>query len=821
MKVYYTLLCCLISLLSSQAQIDTAFWFAAPAVSPDAWWKEDVRLQISALGSSATVRLYQPAIAGNAKYDTTFSIAANTTFNYTLWRHKIASPLSLGFDSLEVRPVNSVVPYGLKIASSAKIRVVYTLQSRAPSFFNPERFSLKGRNALGTAFLCPFSNQGLNHTLLSDLNGDGQVTPARQRISVVASRPNTTVWFTTPCAIAGYPANTTHSVLLVKAGDCYAIENASAATATVGNNLSGSEILANKPIAVTVSDDSFKGVSSGCYDLVGNQLVPVNKTGTNYVLTQTPSFTTSPAGAYVVATQNSTQISFNNGITTTTTTLNKGNLFYYKLTTPSASLTCSAPAYCWFMTGLGCEMSGELLAPVNCGGANTQPFTRFHPQTMEVDIICLNTVSSTFTLTDAFNTPVALNSLSFYPVAGTNTLISPYYVTAKITAGTLIPVPPGDYRLSNTAGPFVIRVTEGGQTTGSTYHESASFTGDTEVSVAGTSTVACKNQSGSITLNGFVGGNAPNGIWTTANGTGTFAPYTSTTNLVYTTYSLSTADQLGSSLKFYLTAQGGCLPVKDSVVVQLNTPASIFAPPFFAICSSSTAVFQATTNPPSNAIAWSGGTGTFSSPTGSIVTYTLGAGDYTNPLYITITATQAIPGCSNTSVSVYCMIGAPFQVAAAAYPSTICVGQAATLSGYPGTSSSNQVISSQWWGLSGNPVVVSPGTTTSYTYSASYTAGCSSSTVVTVTVDACIGITELNGLANSSVFPNPSTGTFNLNLPPGNYIIYDGMGKEIFKSDCDGKPQTLSLATKPAGVYVLKFTRDSGSHSVLKLIKHD
>lgn len=167
------------------------------------------------------------------------------------------------------------------------------------------------------------------------------------------------------------------------------------------------------------------------------------------------------------------------------------------------------------------------------------------------------------------------------------------------------------------------------------------------------------------------------------------------------------------------------------------------------------------------------------------------------------------------------MIGAPFQVAAAAYPSTICVGQAATLSGYPGTSSSNQVIYSHWWGLSGNPVVVSPGTTTSYTYSASYTAGCSSSTVVTVTVDACIGITELNGLANSSVFPNPSTGTFNLNLPPGNYIIYDGMGKEIFKSDCDGKPQTLNLATKPAGVYVLKFTRDSGSHSVLKLIKHD
>ncbi len=824
LKIIYSLLFILLSLSSSFAQTDTTFWFAAPAISPDAWWKDDIKLQISTVSGSATVRIHQPGIAGNSKYDTTLVIGANSTFNYDLWQHKFASPLSLGFDSLEVRPINTVVPYGLKISSSSKIRVIYAMLSRSPNFFNPESFSLKGSNALGTHFLCPFSNQGYNQFLPSDLNGDGILTPTRQKIAIVASKANTTVWITPPCAINGYSANTTHSVLLINAGDCYAIENVSASTATIGNNLSGCEITSNKPIAVTLADDAFRGLNSGCFDLVGNQLVPVQKTGSKYILVKTSTFTNTPAGAYILATQNNTQISFNNGISTTTASLNKGSMFYYNLTTPSASVTCSAPSYCWFLAGVGCEMSAELLTPANCSGINSHSFSRYSLQGMEIDIICPNTIQSTFTLTDAANTPISISSLSFVPVAGSNTLITPYSVVAKIIAGTVTPLPIGNYRLSNAAGSFVIRVTEGGTGTGSSYYESASFTGNVEISLASTPTAACKGGANTLTLSGFISGNTPNGIWTTANGTGTFAPYISNTNLVNTTYSLSSADLFLNSLTFYLTNTGNCLTTKDSVLVQLNNPASISTSFSYLFCTgANSATFQANSNPPSS-IVWSGGTGLYSSPTGSSVVYTLGSGEYTLTPQFTLTTTQPVPGCGTSSMVVGSSIGTPFQVAAVAYPSTICIGQSAMLSGYPGTSGPGQVTNQQWIStpFTSSLGSVSPSVTTSYTYSAQYVIGCCvSSTVVTVTVDLCTNVNEVESLPNTVIYPNPSNDFFNHTLPTGTYSIFDGTGRIISNGVSDGNGGKIDLLKEKPGLYFLKYTADKGSSIVLKLNKKE
>ena len=52
-----------------------------------------------------------------------------------------------------------------------------------------------------------------------------------------------------------------------------------------GQNLSGTIIVSDKAISVSVSDDSVRGVS-GCYDLMGYQIVPVEVIGTQYMLLQ-------------------------------------------------------------------------------------------------------------------------------------------------------------------------------------------------------------------------------------------------------------------------------------------------------------------------------------------------------------------------------------------------------------------------------------------------------------------------------------------------------------------------------------------------------
>ena len=64
--------------------------------------------------------------------------------------------------------------------------------------------------------------------------------------------------------------------------------------------------------------------------------------------------------------------------------------------------------------------------------------------------------------------------------------------------------------------------------------------------------------------------------------------------------------------------------------------------------------------------------------------------------------------------------------------------------------------------------------------------------------------------SNASVYPNPSNGTFNLNLGEGqwNVEVYDIMGRKVFANQCAGQ-STLDLGQCPKGVYFLKATGES------------
>ena len=646
----------------SFAQIDTAFWFAAPWVTPDHYWKDNVVMHFA--GPAGTVvKLRQPAAIAPNKYDTIFTIPPSGTFDYQFWRDKIASSTNFGFDSLETRPANTVVPYGLYISSSAEVTAVYDVVTRfavSGGFLNPETFSLKGQNGLGTEFVCPFQTKWNNRTFTGsacgsnaqDLNCDGIVTQPKQQINIVATKPNTVVWITPRTNIIGHPANITYSIMLNNSGDAYTLENATQSTNLPGNSLSGTIIVSNKNIAVTVADDSVAGVT-GCFDLMGDQIVPVDVVGKDYILNKGFMNPTEHEGAYVVATDNFTQLTItdNNTVTPTVVMLNKGDTYHYKTTQPLTYINATKSVYCLHASGIGCELGEALLPPLNCAGSNTVAFSRTNDQRFYLNILCKNTQTPTtapFTFTLNGNTTI-ISPTAFISVPG-NTA----YVGAQIPFST-VQIPVGSYTIGNSTDVFALGVFGGDFVTGGLFHYMSSFLRRPTVKTFTVNPICSTTPT--VFLSGVVGGAASNGIWTAANGTGTFGAISNVSSTISSVYALSPNDALQSSIKFYLTTND-CETKKDSVTLIINKP------PLISVSSTNplqcknniqainlSAAFVPTLS--AAGISWVGGNGgSFSSPGSANTTYTPSTADITSGI-ITFTASTvgAISGCPNSTTT--------------------------------------------------------------------------------------------------------------------------------------------------------------------------
>ena len=645
---------------TSSAQIDTSFWFAAPWVTPDHWWKDNVVAHISTFNfASTTVRLRQPALGTGFGYDTTITIGPNTTFNYQFWRHKLANATSLGFDSLESRPANTVQPYGLYFSSSNPITIVYDVVTRASSFLNPETYSLKAQNGLGTEFLCPFQTKWNNVTLGGDLNGDGIVTQPKQQINIVASQSNTVVWIKPRCNIVGHLAGSTYSVLLTSPGSVYTCENTVQNTTAAGNNLSGTVVVSDKPISVTVSDDSVHGVG-GCYDQMGDQIVPVNIVGTDYIIIRGNLNTNEFEGGYIVATQDFTQLTMNSGAAITTTLLNKGDTYYYSTAAATQVVSyvqATKNVYCLHASGIGCELGEAILPPLSCAGSSLVAFSRNTAQNFYLNILCKNGSQGTFTLnnnTGTINAPIS--STNFTVVPGTSTLSGGPYYGAHLNLVSTTTLPIGSYTIGNNTDVFALGVFDGGSTSGGLYHYMSSFLRKTIVTTA-TMAPVCNAPNVVVPLTGTVSGGAISGNWSTANGSGTFNPvYTSNSTTISTTYALSANDLLLDSIKFYLQSTGDCTPKIDSVVLTIHQPPIVSVGQPTTLCKNNIAPLQLTGSY-TNAIgaAWTvntGNNGGVFGPPGANTTYMPSQFDLAaNSITLTLKTKIPLAGCFNDSAS--------------------------------------------------------------------------------------------------------------------------------------------------------------------------
>ena len=345
LKKYFLFLffLCYVFALKTNAQTDTAFWFVAPEV-----WAghsdSPIYLRFASFDSPATVSITQPANAGFEEQTVNLNANDAESFELTDW-----------LNIIENKPVNQILNYGIYISSTAPITAYY----EEASINNPDLLSLKGNNALGTEFYTPFQN------LLNSY-----YSQSKAGIDIVATEDNTTIEITPTQNLVGYPANTTFFINLNR-GQTYSLRSASTLSFL---RPSGTHIISDKPIAVTISDDSILGLSyygGNNWDLLADQLIPVSKMGQEYIGIK--GQLSLDDKIYITASEDNTTITSGENILST---INAGETYELSLPNDAIYFSTSSPVIALHMTGFGSEVCGAILPPINCTGSQDVSFIR-------------------------------------------------------------------------------------------------------------------------------------------------------------------------------------------------------------------------------------------------------------------------------------------------------------------------------------------------------------------------------------------------------------------------------------------------------------
>ena len=338
-------------------QNDTEFWFAAPEIAFGGGTSTNrdrpIYIRVATFNQAATITLNQPARP--AFVPIVVNLAANSTYTYDLQTF---------IDVIETKPADQIKDFGLHLAATAPITAYYEVASAG----NPDIFTLKGRNSLGTRFIIPaqsfFNNSSQFPTSSTDkLNS----------FVIVATSNNTTVTIKPSKAIVGHPANVPFTITL-NAGQSY---SATALSLLGSEHLGGSIVTSNKPVAVTTNDDSvvYDDGNSGP-DLVGDQIIPSTVFGKEYIVTR--GFF-SPGGGqydkvYIYADSNNTVLQINGVVVTT---LQEGQSYLYSFGTEEAIyVTANRPLEVFQQSGYNQQPAGAIIPPIECTGSNEIVFTR-------------------------------------------------------------------------------------------------------------------------------------------------------------------------------------------------------------------------------------------------------------------------------------------------------------------------------------------------------------------------------------------------------------------------------------------------------------
>ncbi|MCW5899815.1 MAG: gliding motility-associated C-terminal domain-containing protein [Flavobacteriales bacterium] len=661
MKKFATLLALALFGGALSAQTGTEFWMAPPDVTyyHNTPGDEPIFLNVTTGDQAAVVTVRQPANAAfNGGNPIVLNVAANSAVRHNLTALKA---------QLETRPTNLVRNTGLLIESTANITCYYELSNTN----NPDIMALKGANGLGTEFYIPLHKHApyFNHNY-SPNNAD----LAFASFDIVATENNTTVMIYSPVAVDGHPALVPFTITLNR-GQTYSCGNTNPLTHFDPlTHPSGAVVLSDKPVAVSLKDDSNHNPSGGCYDLMLDQIVPVNILGTDYVAIKGGLNQTGDESMFIMAVQNNTQV-FIDGSATPVATLFAGQYYRHDMDylfggpVNSTYIHTSKPAYAIHVTGFGCEQGMAIMPPLNCAGSQVLSFTRSTAESFFLHLLVRNGSQNDFVVTGPGTATIP--GSAFQPVPGTGG----EWMAARIGYNpTEVPVNQA-FIVTNTSDVFSLAIINGGATSGCRYGFFSEFSGRIVVD-AGPDQTRCASDL--VQLNGHVSGGSTTGIWTTT-GSGTFDPSATALNA---TYIPSIGDLALGTVTLTLTSTGPCTPEYDSMVVDFSALPIPDAGAAIEACKNNPAVqLQGSIL---NAVGgvWTGGSGTFLPSNANLnATYNATAAEIDNGLVMLYLTTTGNGVCPAVTDSVLVSFSSPPVVNAGA-DQTLCANNAAaTLNG--------------------------------------------------------------------------------------------------------------------------------------------
>ena len=341
--------------------------------------------------------------------------------------------------------------------------------------------------------------------------------------------------------------------------------------------------------------------------------------------------------AFIVATENFTTVTVDNGITITNAILNQGDTYQYSITEQLTYIVTDKPVYVWHMSGYGCEMGEAILPPLNCAGSNQVSFSRSTSVSFLLDILCPSGAEGNFTLNGS---TTLVTAAMFNPVPGTGGA----WVGAQISFNTTdIPVGVANL-ITNSTDLFSLGVINGSATGGCLYHYMSSFIRRVYTK-AGNDTTLC-NGDPLVNLTGSVTGGATTGQWQVLNGAGTIS---NSTDLI-TTYTPTSSDYAQGTLTFVLGSTGNCNPVYDTVKVDFIQSPIVSAGGDASFCKNNIGAVPITGSLSFAAGAsWSGGSGGAFGNSGNLsTTYTPSPTDLANDsVNLILTSAGSFFACPN------------------------------------------------------------------------------------------------------------------------------------------------------------------------------
>ncbi len=454
------------------AQTDSVFWFAVPHATNlhhggfsgtptfsavTSFGGLPAYLRIACTGPT-TVTISVPANTWTATNTSGFVPIVKTTSKDTLFSIDMGNfirasvrcnPKGTGpflDDTVSFTKFNN----GVKIVATGSLVTAYWDNANTN---NRDIFSLKGGRALGTDFFIPMQNHWYNHNYTPDTTRNG--------FTIVATAPgNTTVTI--------YPSKQlANGTKKTNAGDSIKVTLTQGQTYRVvalkqdsANHIGGTRVHATQNIAITDEDDSTEPLNNG-YDYLGDQLVPINIIGDNYIVTSghlvaTAAKNGSYAGRnlewyYITATQNGTVVSVTNGGGSTIAyPLNAGQQQdirppAYTSATPYSIVSSTKPVYVYQTTGFVDEPGAALIPKIDgCTGSQVVYFASpSSPDSLYLNIMAYGSAKDSLFLTYTYKNKLYqyhLNNANFIAVGSTGWYV---YNTQKNSFTPLsTPTPP-------------------------------------------------------------------------------------------------------------------------------------------------------------------------------------------------------------------------------------------------------------------------------------------------------------------------------------------------------------------------------------------